>query len=54
MKIDMSGIWNEPELLGRSRKLKQHPRVGRSGVAILRAAHDEHWTIDVGNVIDWT
>ena len=52
MKIDMSGIWNEPELLGRSRKLKQHSRVGRSGVAIVRAAHDEDWAVHFRNVID--
>jgi len=54
MEIDVSGVWYKPNLLWRSRALKQHPCVGRSGVSIFFAAHDEHWALDVANVIDRT
>jgi len=54
MEIDVSGVWYEPKLLGRSRVLKQHPCVGWSGVSIFFAAYDEHWVLDVANVIHRT
>jgi hypothetical protein len=52
MKIDMSGIRHEPNLWGRSCALNEHPSVRWSGVSVFFAAHDEHRTFDVGNVID--
>jgi len=52
VKIDVPGVRHEPELLGRSRTFKQNLRVSRRGSSIFFAAHNEHWALDVGNVID--
>jgi hypothetical protein len=54
MKIDVAGIRYEPKLLGRSRALKQHSCVGRSGVSIFFAAYDEHRALNLANMIDRT
>ena len=53
MEIDVSGVWYEPKLLGRSRVLKEHPCVGRSGVSTFFAADDEQRALDAGDVINW-
>jgi hypothetical protein len=41
----MSGVRDKPEMPGRSSALEQNLRIGRSGVAIVLAAHDKDWAI---------
>jgi hypothetical protein len=45
VEIDMSGVRDKPEMPGRSSALEQNLRIGRSGVAIVLAAHDKDWAI---------
>jgi len=51
MKIDVPGLWHEPELFARSRTFKQNLRVSRPGVSIFFAAHDEHRSLDAADMI---